>query len=189
MLKPLPMQPPFTARIDQSIADQGLQNMLPASSLPTVSQTLGPELIQFQLLAQGTGQPTGSPLPRPMQFHLLEPDLHPKTSGEIGQLPISGKQCQGQGSLAFLVEDFDRSTPALALAVVDLAKVEHLPLDKLAAPAASVLHHAPVAMLLAVFDPRVALQKHYGHRFYAEISSCEETGSGLEPFWSTPSFI
>jgi hypothetical protein len=31
LLKPLPMQPPFAPRINQSIADQGLQNMLPTS--------------------------------------------------------------------------------------------------------------------------------------------------------------
>src|SRR6202040_4056861 len=46
LLKPLSMQPPFAARINESIADQGLQNMLPASSLSTIGQTLGPELIQ-----------------------------------------------------------------------------------------------------------------------------------------------
>src|SRR5580704_1767584 len=63
LLKPLPMQPPFAARINESIADQGLQNMLPASSLSTIGQTLGPEIIQAQLLVKITGQPTGSPLP------------------------------------------------------------------------------------------------------------------------------
>src|SRR5208282_4363611 len=83
LLKPLPMQPPFAARINESIADQGLQNMLPASSLSTIGQTLGPEIIQAQLLVKITGQPTGSPLPRPMQFHLFEPYLHPKPSREV----------------------------------------------------------------------------------------------------------
>jgi hypothetical protein len=38
--KPLPMQSPFAPRINESIADQGLQNMLPASALSTVGQTL-----------------------------------------------------------------------------------------------------------------------------------------------------
>src|ERR1700730_6915258 len=82
LFKPLPMQPPFTSRIHESIANQGLQNMLPASSLPAIGQTLAPELIQAQLLVKVAGQPTGSPLPRPMQFHLFEPYLHPKPSGE-----------------------------------------------------------------------------------------------------------
>jgi hypothetical protein len=35
--------------------------MLPASSLSTVGQMLGPELIQFQLLVEIAGQPTGVP--------------------------------------------------------------------------------------------------------------------------------
>src|SRR6202011_464988 len=84
LLKPLSMQPPFAARINESIANQGLQNMLPASSLPAIGQTLAPELIQAQLLVKLAGQPTGSPLPRPMQFHLFEPYLHAKASREVG---------------------------------------------------------------------------------------------------------
>src|ERR1700756_4279083 len=78
LLKPLPMQPPFAARINEPVADQGLQNMLPACSLPTVGQTVGPELIEAQLFVEFAGQPTGSPLSRPMQFHLFEPDPAPK---------------------------------------------------------------------------------------------------------------
>jgi hypothetical protein len=58
-----------------------------------------------------------------MQFYLFESALHPKTGGEIGQLPIRGKQCQGHGSVSFLIEDFDRSTPAFASGVINLSKV------------------------------------------------------------------
>src|SRR5580658_10406150 len=83
LLKPLPMQPPLAARINESVADQGLQNMLPACSLPTVGQTVSPELIEPQLLVQFAGQPTSSPLSRPMQFHLFEPDLHAKVGGKV----------------------------------------------------------------------------------------------------------
>src|ERR1700759_982955 len=183
------MQPPLAARIKEAIADQGLQNMLPACSLPTVGQTVGPELIEAQLLVEFAGQPTGSPLSRPMQFHLFEPDLDPKVGGEVRQLPICRKQCQGHGPLALLIEDFNRSTPAFVLSVVDLAEVEHLPLDHLATAAAPILHHAPVAMLFPVFDPRVAPQEHYGHRSYSELAGCEETRSALQPLWNTSSFI
>src|SRR6266478_6874736 len=93
--KPLSMQTPFAARINESIADQGLQNMLPASSLSTIGQTLGPEIIQPQLLVQMAGQPTGSPLPRPMQFHLFEPHLHAKPSGEVGSCRSAGNNAKG----------------------------------------------------------------------------------------------
>jgi hypothetical protein len=102
-----------------------------------------------------------------MEFHLFEPDLHAKTSGEVGDLSISGKQCQRQRLFALLIEDFDRSTPAFSLTGIDLSKVEHLPLDHLATPAEPILHHSPIAMLFAVFDPRITPQEHYGHRFYS----------------------
>src|ERR1700693_6362901 len=92
LLKPLSMQPPLTARINESIADQGLQNMLPASSLSTIGQTLRPALIHPQLFVKLAGQPTGSPLPGPMQFHLFEPDLHSKTGREVVGRPIRRKQ-------------------------------------------------------------------------------------------------
>src|ERR1700676_1152829 len=52
--------------INEAIANQDLQNMLPARSLPTVGLTLGPEIIQPQPLIKMAGQPTSSPLPRPM---------------------------------------------------------------------------------------------------------------------------
>jgi hypothetical protein len=50
----------------------------------------------------------------------------------------------------------------LALTVVDLSKIKDLPLHNLAASAATILHNAPITMLFAVFNPGVALQKHYG---------------------------
>ena len=77
-----------------------------------------------------------------------------------------GKQCQRHGPFAILIEDFDRSAPAFALCIVDLSKVKDLPLDKLATPATAILDDVPVTMLFAVLESRVALQKHYGHRFH-----------------------
>jgi hypothetical protein len=50
---------------------------------------------------------------------------------------------------------------------VDLSKVKDLPLDKLSTPATAILDDVPVTMRFAVFESTVALQKHYGHRFYA----------------------
>jgi hypothetical protein len=50
LVKPLPVQPPFAARIDQSISDQGLQHVQPACPLPRWGQTWRPELIQLKLI-------------------------------------------------------------------------------------------------------------------------------------------
>ena len=117
--------------------------MLPTGPLPTVGQTLRPELIQFQLLIKMTSQPASSPLPRPMKLHLFKPDLYAKPGGEVGQLPISGKQCQRYGPFPILIENFDRSTPTFALTVVNLSKVEHLPLNDLTTPTTAVLDDVP----------------------------------------------
>jgi len=104
-------------------------------------------------------------------------------------VPISGKQGQRQGPVPILVEDFNRSTPTFALVVVDLSKVKNLPLDKLATTATAILDDVPVTMLFAVLESRVALQKHYCHRFYAQRSCWEETRSVLELFLAERSFI
>ena len=51
-----------------------------------------------------------------------------------------------------LVESLKRAAPLRLLAAADLAQIQHLPLDGLAAAHAPVLDHAPVAVLLAVLD-------------------------------------
>jgi len=50
VFEPLPMQPPLTARIDQSIGDQGLQHVQPACPLARYRQSWRPELIQLKLI-------------------------------------------------------------------------------------------------------------------------------------------
>jgi hypothetical protein len=108
-----------------------------------------------------------------MQLHLFEPDLYAKPSGEVGQLPISGKQCQRHSPFAILVENFDGSTPAFALTVVNLSKVEHLALNDLTTPTTAILDDVSIAMLFAVFDPRMVPEEHYGHRFYSPLHQWE----------------
>jgi hypothetical protein len=121
----------------------------------------------LQLLIKIAGQPARSSLPRPMELHLFEPYLYPKPGGEVRQLPIRGKQCQRHSPFPILIENFDRSAPALALSVVDLSKVKDLPLDILVAPATAIFDDVPITMNFAVFDSTVALQKHDRHRFYS----------------------
>jgi hypothetical protein len=71
-------------------------------------------------------------------------------------MSIGWKQCQRHGPFAIVIENLDRSTPALALTVVDLSKIKDLPLNDLAASAATILHNAPITMLFAVFNAGVA---------------------------------
>ena len=86
-------------------------------------------------------------------------------------------------------ENLNLSTPAFALTVVDLSKVKHLPLYGLATPAAPILHNAPVTVVFAIFDTRVALQKHFSQRLYSLLFYCEEPWSVPQLLGSTGSFI
>jgi hypothetical protein len=65
-------------------------------------------------------------------------------------LPILGEQRDLSGLLAVLIERLDRPAPRSALAVIDLAKIQHVSLHRATARHPAVLHNAPVAVLLAV---------------------------------------
>ena len=98
--------------------------MLPASSLSTVSQTLGLARTHPIPAARKDSRPANRlPTVEAMQFYLFESALHPKTGGEIGQLPIRGKQCQGHGWSRFSSKISIITTPAFASAVINLSKV------------------------------------------------------------------
>lgn len=75
VLEPVPVKPPFTAWIQQAVADQRLEHIEPAGSLTAVRQARSPELIQSKLVPQFHRQPATSPLAGMMQGHLTEPDL------------------------------------------------------------------------------------------------------------------
>jgi hypothetical protein len=64
--------------------------------------------------------------------------------------------------LRAFIEGLDHPAPSLALAVVDLAEIQHLPLHHLAAGAAPALNDIPIKVLLAVLEPSIALQIHAG---------------------------
>src|SRR5215471_1200394 len=126
--------------------------MSPLLPLTRVSQARRPEPIEFQLLIQLTRQPARAPLPRPVQFHRVEPNLHAITVGACRNLAIGGKQRQLTVPPAAFIKGFDQAVPSLELAVIDLAEIQHLPLDHLATGAALVLDDIPVVMLPAVFE-------------------------------------
>ena len=63
---PLPVQPPLAAWIDQAVTDQSLEHIQPTGPLSTDRQSIGPKLIQPQLIPKETGQPAGTPLPGTM---------------------------------------------------------------------------------------------------------------------------
>jgi len=94
LLKPVPVQAPLAAGIDQPIAHQRLQDVPPPRPFARVQQTICPELIEAVLLIKPACQPARTPLPRSMQLHRLEPYLHAVTFGVRRNLAIGRKQRQ-----------------------------------------------------------------------------------------------
>src|SRR5271169_3102057 len=160
VFEPQPVQTPFAAWIDETVAHQRLKDVAPAGPFARIGQTSRPKAVEFQLLIELAGEPARAPLPRPMQLHGPKPNLHAMALGVFGQPPIGGEQGQLGGLLRPLVEGLDHPTPGFLLTVVDFAEIEHLPLHHLAAGAALALDNAPVAVLLAVLEASIRAQIH-----------------------------
>ena len=162
VLKPLPMQPPFAPRINQPINRQRLQHMTPASSLPRIRQPLTPKLIHLQLIPHPAAHPARPPLPRTPQLKLIQSNLY----AVIGRMHrhVSLRRIQGQFArlLAHHVKHLGDLGPSRLLAVVDLAQIEQMPLHPSLA-GAHLLGDAPIAMILAVLKPVMAMQIRLGH--------------------------
>jgi hypothetical protein len=110
--------------------------------------------VKLLLLIQMTRQPTRAPLPRPMRLHCLQPHLYAIALGMLGNRAIGGKQGRLRVSSSPFIEGFDHPTLSLVLAIVDLARVQHLALHHLAARAAPALDNIPVAVFFAVLQMR-----------------------------------
>src|SRR5215471_3965534 len=126
--------------------------MAPAGAFARIGQTSRPKAIESQLLVELAGEPTRTPLARPVQLHGSESDLHAMARRVVGHRPIGREQGQLRGLLRALVKGIDHPAPGFLLAIVDLAEVEHLALHDLAAGAAFAFDNAPVAVLLAVLE-------------------------------------
>ena len=175
------MQAPFAAGIDQPIAHQRLQDVLPAGALARIRQQRRKEPIQFQLLVEMTGEPARAPLARAMQLHRIEPHLHAQALGMIRHCLLGRKQRKLSMSPARFVERFDLATPRFALAIIDLAQIQNRTLHHTTTCTASAFDNAPVTVLLAVLPSPCESQVH-GPRFYAQAKSRKEGRSSLHAF-------
>src|ERR1700691_4023699 len=181
LLEPLPMQAPLAAGIDQPIAHQRLQDVLPAGAFARIRQQRCKEPIQLQLLIEMTGQPRRPPWGRAMPLHRIEPHLYPKALGMIRH-PLLGRK---QGKLpmppAPLVEPLDHPAPRRVLTVVDLAQIQNRTLHHPTARTAPAFDNAPIPVLLAVLPSPCESQVH-GPRFYAQTKIRKERRSSLHAF-------
>ena len=153
------VQSPFAARRNQLVANQCLQNVQPARSLARGRQRRQPKLVQSQLIPQKSGHPAGAPLTRPTQPHGAQPDRH-HIAIESRRKTIRWKQCDLFGLPGAFIEDLDRLAPRRSLAVVDLSKIKHLPLNHAAIMNAPVFDNRPCPMVLAVLAANLGAQKH-----------------------------
>ena len=159
MLEPMPVQSPFAAGRNQLVADQRLQDVQPVRPFARGRQRRKPELVQSQLIPQKSGHPAGTPLTRPTQSHLAQSDRHHIAIERRGNT-ILGKQRNLFGLPGAFIEDLNRPAPRRFLAVVDLSKIQHLPLNHATIMNAPVLHNRPCPMSLAVLVANLGAQKH-----------------------------
>jgi hypothetical protein len=129
---PLPVESPLAARVDEPVGGQGRQDEIPAGAFAAGLEALGPEGVQSEFRPQVTREPAGAPLARPPHGQVLQPDLHHRVVRDGGQ-PVRREQGDGAGLGDAILEHLDGLAPGLALAVVDLAEVQH-----------GALHHAPI---------------------------------------------
>lgn len=174
---PVPVQPPLAARIDQLVRRQRLQHVQPARPLAARRQPRPPEAIQFQPIPQLQRQPARAPLPRTPNRQLA--DLHPnRLAGQLRSLPILREQGHRLRARIF-AHHLHRPAPRRTLAVVDLAQVQNLTLDHPTVAPAAALHHAPVAVLLAVLEASSAAHVH-GRTACPFRRPCQQPRSALQ---------
>lgn len=91
-------------------------------------------------------------MPRAVQAEFGQAHLH--RGGDVGRHgAFQRKERQLPERLRAGVENFDGFDPRRFWAVVDFAQVENRPLHPLAVRRADLFDEAPVAVILAVFEP------------------------------------
>jgi hypothetical protein len=97
-----------------------------------------------------------------VQFKLPQPHLH-SVGRCLRQRALGGEELDLLQGPAIFVEHLNGPNPLRALAVVDLTQIKHRLLHDLLAPTTPILHDRPISVLLAVFPPPCASQKHNGN--------------------------
>lgn len=95
-----------------------------------------------------------------MSPHRIEPYLDAIVFGLFGHLTGRGKYGPLRAPLSIVLECLDYQIPPLALAVVDLAQIQHLPLHTPVIGAVFGFDVLSVTLLLTVIEATVASQVH-----------------------------
>ena len=183
VLVPVPVQTPLAARFEQLVAHLRLEHVQPARALPARRQPRSPEPIQLQSIPKRQRQPAPTPLPWPVHAELLDVDPN-RLAVQFRGFAIIGKQRHRRRSTIPL-QHLDGPAPRRPLAVVDLTQVQHLALNHTPVAVAAVLHHAPVAVLLAVLEASLGAHEH-GAIACPNHTPNQGPKSALQPFSQRP---
>jgi len=155
---PVPVKPPLTPGINETVTAKGLGYQIPACSFAAQGQLLRPEFIETQLLVQPARQPACAPLPGPVQLHVLESNLHNLLIVDLAG--ILGKEGHRLRTGRAVFEDFNCPAPRLCLRIINFPEVEHVPLDHASAGYPAVFDYAPVPVFFPILLPIRATQEH-----------------------------
>ena len=166
VVKPMPVQPPLGAGVDQAIERQGLQHQIPAGPLAPLRQMFAPEGVQAELLPEFASQPAGPPLAGAAQGHGAEPEADHRQgvvrAGCRGQIVRKERHLLRCGIV--LAEKIDGLAPGRFLTAIEFPEVKHMPLEHPAVVQTPVLDHTPVEVFFAIFATFGATQEHDGCR-------------------------
>src|SRR3981189_2788798 len=106
----MPVQAILTARFNQPVDDQQLQNFLPADCLTSFGQTVLPELIHPELPPQFASQPTVPKHARIPQLQFPQPNLN-AIDGIVGNDSVLGKLTHRAGLMPILTKHRQSFSP------------------------------------------------------------------------------
>ena len=177
------MQPPFAAGREEPVDDEDAQHFFPIGFLAADRQPGAEEVVEAQGAPQFVREPARAPLPRAFEREGGEAHLE-RFHFARRRRAVLGKQRQLAGSSVALINDGNGAFPSEALAVVDLAQIQHVPVRDLVSWIAPALDDGPTAVNLPVFAPLPALEEHEP-QFTAASGRAEGGRSGLHALWKT----
>jgi hypothetical protein len=107
--------------------------------------------------------------------------------GIFGNLAILREQAQSARAVLLLIENFQGLAPGRFLLVVDFTQVQDRALRRLTARQPPVLHHAEVAVLLAILLAIGGAQKHRSRRMPEKPAPWKRVGLPHSDFQISPS--
>jgi hypothetical protein len=146
---------------EQPVDHQHAEDFFPVRVLAADRQPGAEKVVEVERAPELVGQPARAPLAGMFEAERVEPHLH-RRGAALGRGAVGGKKRELMRLAAGLVEDRQAAFPREALAVVDLAEVEHVALRDRAAGVAAAFDHGPGAVDFAVFASLAALQEHTG---------------------------